>query len=327
MTQRMLITGGLGYIGGRLAQALAILPEVKVVLGTRTNQEPPDWLPNASVEITCWNDFKILRKGCEGVHTVLHLAAMNEIDSERDPVGALEINGIATARLLEAAKAENVKRFVYFSTAHVYSSPLVGDIDETICPRPSHPYATSHRAAEDLVLSAHDKGLLNGIVLRVSNSFGAPAHIGVNRWTLLVNDLCKQAANTGELRLRSPGLQRRDFITLTDVSRAAVHLLGLSREELNDGVFNVGGAWTPTVFEMAGLVASRCELVLGFRPKIIRPNPAASDAAHSLNYRINKLLATGFQLTKNHETEIDATLRMCAIFSTRDLIRDKFEQF
>lgn len=327
MTERMLITGGFGYIGGRLAQALAILPEVKVVIGTRTNQAPPDWLPNASVAITCWNDSKILRKACAGMHTVLHLAAMNEIDSVHDPVGALEINGVATARLLEAAKAESVPQFVYFSTAQVYGSPLVGYINETTYPRPRHPYATSHRAAEDLVLSAHDKGLLTGVVLRVSNSFGTPAHIGVNRWTLLVNDLCKQAANTGELRLRSSGLQKRDFITLTDVCRAVIHLLGLSREELNDGIFNVGGAWTPTVFEMAGLVASRCELVLGFRPKIIRPNPAPREVAHSLDYRINKLLATGFQLIRNHETEIDATLTMCARFTARDLIRDKFEQF
>ncbi len=311
MTERMLITGGFGYIGGRLAQALAILPEVKVVLGTRTNHAPPDWLPNASVATTSWNDFKILRKACEGVHTVLHLAAMNEIDSERDPVGALEINAVASARLLEAAKAENVQRFIYFSTAHVYSSPLVGDIDETSCPRPSHPYAISHRAAEDLVLSAHDKGLLNGIVLRVSNSFGAPAHVGVNRWTLLVNDLCKQAVNTGELRLRSSGLQKRDFITLTDVCRAAVHFSVLSREELNNGIFNVGGAWTPTVFEMAGLVANRCELVLGFRPKIIRPDPQANEISLPLDYRIDKLLGTGFRLTNNHEDEIDATLRMC----------------
>lgn len=318
MTQRMLITGGLGYIGGRLAQALAILPEVKVVLGTRTNQEPPYWLPNASVEITCWNDLQSLRKACAGVDTILHLAAMNEIDSERDPVGALEINGVATARLLEAAKAENVKRFVYFSTAHVYSSPLVGCIDETTCPLPRHPYSTSHRAAEDLVLTAHDKGLLTGVVLRVSNSFGAPAHIEVNRWTLLVNDLCKQAANTGELQLRSSGLQKRDFITLTDVCRAVVHLLGLSREELNDGIFNIGGAWTPTVFEMAGLVASRCELVLGFLPKIVKPDPDPTNRTHFLDYRINKLLATGFELVRNHEAEIDATLTMCASFSGLD---------
>ena len=317
MTQRMLITGGFGYIGGRLAQELAVQPDVETLLGTRTAQAPPDWLHNASVAITCWDDLQSLRKACAGADTVLHLAAMNEIDSERDPVGALEINGVATARLLEAAKAENVKRFVYFSTAHVYSSPLVGCIDETTCSRPRHPYSTSHRAAEDLVLTVHDKGLLTGVVMRVSNSFGAPAHIGVNRWTLLVNDLCKQAVNTGKLRLRSSGLQKRDFITLTDVCRAAAHLLGLSREKLNDGIFNVGGAWNPTVLEMATLVKKRCKLVLGFSPEIMRPDPQSDEMSLPLDYRIDKLLSTGFHLTSNHEEEIDATLRMCFSYMKR----------
>lgn len=312
MTRRILVTGGFGYVGGRVAQALSTQPNTHVVLGSRFRKESPEWLTSASVVVTPWNEPERLRRACSGVETVLHLAAMNEIEAARDPVGALEANGIATARLLEAAKAEKVGRFVYFSTAHVYGTPLAGRIDETTCPRPIHPYATSHRAAEDVVLAAHDTGALIGLVLRLSNSIGAPADSEVNRWTLLVNDLCRQAVTTGQLVLRSAGLQRRDFVTLTDVGRAVVHLIGLPREAVGHGIFNIGGAWAPTVLEMAHLVANRSQVILGCFPKIQQPDSALDENSQPLDYRINKLLESGFRLAGDHEAEIDATLMMCS---------------
>lgn len=309
--RRVLITGGFGYVGGRIAQALAALPDTHVVLGSRRAQEKPEWLPTASLVVTPWDGPERLRQACSGVDTVIHLAAMNEIEAARDPVGALEANGVATARLLEAAKGSKVERFIYLSTAHVYGAPLVGRIDETTCPRPVHPYATSHRAAEDVVLAAHDTGALNGIVARLSNSFGAPTHPAVDRWTLLVNDLCRQAVTTGQLSLRSAGLQRRDFVTLTDVGRAIVHFVGLPREATGDGIFNLGGAWVPTVLEMAQLVAARSKAVLGFPVEIKRPEPGPGEVSQPLDYRLDKLLRTGFRLVSNHEAEIDATLALC----------------
>lgn len=318
MKRRILITGGFGYIGGRVAQTLARLPDTHVVLGSRLPHSRPTWLPAAETVTTPWRDLGQLRKACSGIDTILHLAAMNENDAALDPVGALEMNAVATARLLEAAKAETVDRFVYLSTAHVYGTPLVGRIDETTCPRPTHPYATSHRAAEDVVLAAHEAGILIGLVLRLSNSFGAPVHSATNRWTLLVNDLCRQATTAGKLMLRSSGLQRRDFITLTDVSGAIAHLTRLPPNVLGDGIFNVGGEWAPTIIEMAVLVAKRCEVVLGFRPEISRPDPSISEGTQTLDYRIDRLKTSGFLHEKNIDAEIDATLLFCRqVFSSQ----------
>lgn len=311
MKNNILITGGFGYVGGRVAQRLAKLPDTNVILGSRTPQGPPKWLPSASTILTPWSEPQQLHCACEGVDTVLHFAAMNENDAAKDPVGALQINGIGTVNLLNAARAENVKRFIYLSTAHVYGAPLAGDIDEMTCPRPSHPYATSHRAAEDVVLAAKDKGDIEGLVLRLSNSFGAPAHSNVNRWTLLVNDLCRQAVTNKELILHSAGTQKRDFITLADVSRSIENFVGLSEEKLDNGIFNVGGAWSLSVFEMTQLVAQRCEVTLGFLPEIVRPEPLGKERGEHLNYKIGKLVATGFTLENNHEAEIDATLKLC----------------
>lgn len=311
MIHKILITGGLGYVGGRVAKMLAARSDLHLVLGSRQAHKSPTWLPDVAVVRMDWASLGSLMAACDGIDTVLHLAAMNEIDCIRDPAAALEANGVNSVRLLEAAKARGVGRFVYLSTAHVYGAPLAGRIDESISPRPSHPYATSHRAAEDVVLAAHDDGKLTGFVLRLSNGFGAPTHPDVNRWTLLVNDLCRQAVTNRRLVLRSAGLQRRDFVTLHDVGRAFCHVIDMPKEMVGNGIFNVGGSWALRVIDMAELVRARCSAVLGFTPEIICPNPDASEVVLELDYCIDKLLATGFALTGNPVQEIDATLRLC----------------
>lgn len=309
--RKVLITGGLGYVGARVAQALSTRSDLDIVLGSRLLQGSPAWLPSAQVVAMDWCSLQSLLDACNGVDVVLHLAAMNEIDCARDPVGALESNGVYSVRLLEAAKQNKVSRFIYLSTAHVYVAPLAGRIDENMLPRPRHPYATSHRAAEDAVLAAHDEEKLIGLVLRLSNGFGAPAHPDVNRWSLLVNDLCRQAVTQHSLTLRSAGLQRRDFVTLQDVGRAFSHVLDLGRKQVGNGVFNIGGAWAPRVIDMVELIQERCLAVLGFTPDIIRPEPGAGEVTMELDFRIDRLLSSGFELSGNAAAEIEATLLLC----------------
>lgn len=309
--RKVLITGGMGYVGARVAQELSGRGDLDIVLGSRNTQNSPIWLPHATIVGMDWFSQQSLSDACLGVDVILHLAAMNEIDCAHDPVGALEANGIYSVRLLEAAKLQKVSRFVYLSTAHVYGMPLAGRIDETVLPRPRHPYATSHRAAEDAVLAAHDDGKITGLVLRLSNGFGAPAHPDVNRWTLLVNDLCRQAVLERSLTLRSAGLQRRDFVTLYDVGRAFSHVMDLTKEQVGNGVFNIGGAWAPRVIDIVELIQARCSTILGFTPNIIRPVLGVDEVTLDLDFRIDKLLASGFELSGIVEDEIDATLLLC----------------
>ena len=310
--QRVLVTGGLGYVGSRLAQYLVRAARVPVLLGTRRRPDSLPWLPQATVVEMDWRSEQSLLEACRSADAIVHLAGMNAAECEADPVGALEFNALATARLARAAVASGIRRFVYVSTAHVYGSPLRGVITESSVPANLHPYATTHRAAEDPVRFLQQQRALEGIVVRLSNSFGVPAHPAVNCWVLLVNDLCRQAVEHGELVLKSPGLQRRDFITLTDVCRAVEHLLQLDSAAIADGLFNLGGAWAPTVIEMAERIARCWELVSGNRPQISRPLPAVHEYGDLLEYRIDKLLRTGFYLRGDADAEITATLRYCS---------------
>ncbi|HIC70039.1 MAG TPA: SDR family oxidoreductase, partial [Candidatus Latescibacteria bacterium] len=263
---RVLITGGFGYLGGRLALFLAEQAEYDILLGGRSPVRSVDWLPQATPVQTDWQSVPSLERICAGVDAVVHLSGMNAQDCAADPAAALEVNGGHTAKLLRAADRQGVKRFIYLSSAHVYGSPLQGTITEDTHRDAMHPYATSCLAGEDEVRAAQVRGDVEGVVIRLSNGYGAPVHVEADCWTLLVNDLCRQAATAGRMELRSSGLQRRDFIPLEDACRAIDHLLQLRPHDLGQVFFNLGGQWAPTVWDMACLVQQRCEVVLSVQP-------------------------------------------------------------
>lgn len=316
MSGKTLITGGLGYVGGRVALELFKDKALTLRLGTRRSpSELPSWVKGIKTVPLDISSDESVEQACKGVRTIVHLAAMNENECVKDPQAALAVNTAGTLRVLQCGQAAGVERFIYLSTAHVYASPLAGVITEESVPRPIHPYAITHKAAEDFVLAAHDTRKLTGIVLRLSNGFGAPADPDVDRWTLLVNDLARQAVLTRKLVLRSSGLSQRDFITLEDVCAAMVHFIALPARNCGNGLFNLGGEASMSVLAMAERISGRCEAVLGFRPVIERPAPSAQESSGegqgALDYRIDKLKSTGFMLKGRFDEELDATLRLC----------------
>jgi UDP-glucose 4-epimerase len=305
----ILITGGQGYIGGRLCRFISESCKHSVRRISRSTQLS-DTI-SAPIIVPNWEREDFLRACCEGVDVIVHLAAMNAPDCEANPAEALVVNTLATVRLLEAAKKEKVRRFVYLSTAHVYGSPMAGCISETTWPQPSNPYATSHRAAEDVIIAADQGGQIEGIVLRLSNAFGAPVDLVANCWNLIFNDLCRQSATGETLILHSSGLQRRDFVPLTDVCRAIMHVAELSLDSTTPRLFNVGGNWAPTVWEVANLIADRFEVRSGRRPSLVRVEPRAGEIATDFVYQAQRLYATGFRLITDQIEELDALLEFC----------------
>ena len=308
---RILITGGFGFVGGRLAVHLAQAGH-QIVLGSRKAYCQPDWLPQAEVEQIKWEDAAALGRSCNGVDVVIQAAGMNAQDCLADPATALTVNGVSTARLVTAASRSNVQRFIYISTAHVYGNPLAGTITEETCPRNFHPYATSHLAGDHAVLSAHQRGTIRGNVLRLSNAFGAPAHKDVNCWMLLVNDLCRQAVLARKLVLQTSGLQQRDFVGLSEVCRAVAHLTVGHDEYMQGGIFNVGTGVSRSVFAMAQLIQERCIRVLGFEPALLRAETGLDEQHPMLSYQTGHLAALGIAPEGLDSTvEIDNLLRFC----------------
>ena len=299
---RVVVTGGFGYVGGRLVQAL-LAENCNVGVSTRRTQ---DQLPPWAKDRVQWG--RDLDELCAGADTVIHLAAPNETLAAATPERAIHDTVQLTDQALAAARKAGVGRFVYFSTVHVYGR-LAGHITEQTPTAPVHPYAVAHLQSEHRVRDTAGDNL-QALVLRLSNGFGAPADPGADRWTLLVNDLCRQAVCEGSLTLNSSGLQWRDFIPLSDVTRALTFLLK-SPQSAPCETINLCRGSSLTVGQMARLILDRARLLIDPEmPLHINTSEAGPDTP-ALEIDNQRLLQTGFQLKAPLEQEIDGLLRFC----------------
>jgi UDP-glucose 4-epimerase len=308
LMKNILITGAFGYVGGRVSKFLAETQKYQLFLTSRKNRALPNWATNSHlVSYSLENNHNII-KSLPQIDTIVHFASINELICAKSPELAVELNTMASFRFIQNAIGASVKRFIYFSTAHVYGAPLKGVFNEDCLTRPTHPYAYTHRAVEDYVAAAHDQGQMDGISVRLTNSIGAPIEKEVDRWMLLVSDLCKQVIIEGRLVLKSFGSQKRGFIGLGDVCRGVDHLISM-KDCLGNGIFNLGGDFTVSIYDMACLISKRASLLFGKEFPVIRPQGV--DEEWELDYSSKKLAATGFTPEGCIEKEIDELLLFC----------------
>lgn len=308
--KRILITGAFGYLGGRLAQKLSAQKGYEVIMASSREQIESNGF--SCVQLF-WKQPEQLYEICNGVDIIIHAAGMNAEESIQNPEKAIEVNALYTMYLMQAAIKQKVKRFIYFSSAHIYNNPLEGFINEDTCPRTLHPYATSHRAGEDVIKFAHSIKQIEGIVIRMSNSFGPPVNVEANCWKLFVNDLCLQGIRSGVMILKSNVQQQRNFIALSEVTRAVSHLMEIPSIKLGNGVFNLGSNWNPSLYEMAQKIQ---QVFTQFdRPvRIVSLQPETQNySSIKLKYSIDKIINSGFQpLQENFiDEELHALISFC----------------
>ena len=312
-SKKVVITGGIGYVGGRLATHLAgAAPELSLRLLTRRAKESlPEWARKFDVVQTPTLEQAGLAEAVEGADTVIHLAAANEIVCQRDPELAMEINATGTLRLLEACREKGVGRFIYMSTFHVYGATSSDVITEDMATSPTHPYAITHRVAEDFVNAYRVNHGMATLSLRLSNGYGYPADPDIDRWTLVFNDFCRQAIAQGQIKLASKGTQFRDFQSMTDVGRGVHHFLALPNEEWKDGLFNFGGDCLMSIIQAAERVAEEFQTYSGREIPVITGESEDRRGASPVVFSIDKLKKTGFSPVGNMAEEIQRTFAVC----------------
>ena len=306
---RILITGGLGYVGGRLARRLS--EEHEVWVSSRKPVTEDILRLHGNVRRI---DHALLFDAAtfpSAIDAVIHLAALNEIDSVKFPSDAIRVNIDETRIILENSISKKVDQFIYFSTAHIYGAPLEGTITEESLPQPVHPYAITHRAAEDYIVAAAKHKRIKGTVLRLSNSFGTPVSAHVNRWTLLANDLCRQAVEKGTITLRSNGCQYRDFICLADVEEVMAKML-TNPQPLKHIIYNLGSGISMRVMDMADSIIQTAVTVLKKNISLDLPAESLPTDEPSLSYSISRLLDEGYHIPNDVNIELERLLQFCS---------------
>lgn len=305
---KILVTGAFGYLGGRISFHFSQLGH-EIIMASRTKKQKPDWLCRGKVITIDWDNIYSLRDACKDVNLVIHTAGINSEESAKNPELAYKINAIGTRELFKAAQFSDVNRFVYISTAHVYSAPLVGSISEVLPTTNNHPYATSNLDGEKFILIESQKKI-KSIVLRLSNAFGAPIFKEAGCWSLLANDLCRQVAISRKIILNSSGQQMRNFIPISDIMQGLEKLLFTSLNH-NNYIFNLGSDLNMSVYDFSEIVAKVAHKNLGYLPVIIRKKNT-----HQLNnlpftYEIGKIKELGYLPKNLIENEINDTINFC----------------
>lgn len=297
------ITGAGGYVGGRLldefaATGVTVLP----VVGTAR-----PWLPTNQRVADLTGDLADLVAAFEGAEAVVHLAGANEVTFASDPDSALSTTIVAGRHVGEAAHRAGVVRTVFLSTVHVYGAAMAPGavLDEHTLPAPTAAYAVARLAVEHMLAAVCDEL----VVLRLTNAVGAPADDRVDRWSLVANDLCRQATEDGVLRLRSSGLQWRDFCALSDACRWIAR--SCDPYAVRSGTYNAGSGQPTTVLDLAITVQRRAQERLG-RPVPLQV-PEYSGLA-PLPYRVDVTSAQAVGLTcqRSLDDAVEETLTFCA---------------
>ena len=171
---KLLITGGTGFIGSRLALASRQLGHESVVAG-QVNTEPERArlreleAAGVSVEQGPLQDAAYARRIAAGCQVVIHLAAaQHEANVADDYFFDVNVNGTRT--LIEACRQAHVGRFVYGSTIGVYGEYRGEPLDELTLPQPLNVYGRSKLAAEELVRSYAERLPIS--IVRISETYG-----------------------------------------------------------------------------------------------------------------------------------------------------------
>lgn len=316
---RFLLLGGAGYLGGRLAKHLKVEGHEVHITTRRPPSEVPSWMCADRIIQLDPSLKPALEPLLEGVDILIHLAAPDQEAAQRCPAETVRFGAETTWNVLDAvASAGASVAVLYLSTYHVYGRNLHGIVTEETPAVPMHPYALSKRFAEETVQLFRQRLGVKALCIRLSNAFGTPLGPEISQWSLVFNDLCRQAATLRALKLRSAGVQKRNFVTMADSVRAleflAVHQDGWP----DDGVIHLGSTICLSIREVAEIVAGRTQEVLGFRPDIQAPGLNPAERPSDLTFSVERLSRLGFQWCNELQREVDLTLRLCAAVSGRN---------
>jgi UDP-glucose 4-epimerase len=257
--KRILITGGLGFIGSTLAREL-VAHDAKVTLidslipeygGNRANIEGIE--DRVEVHVSDVRDEHSLREHVRGRDVIFNLAGQtSHLDSMVDPYTDLEINCRAQLSILEACRHNNPDaKVVFASTRQLYGRPRYLPVDEQHPVAPVDVNGINKAAGEWYHLVYGDVYDIPVVVLRLTNTYGPRMRVRDARQTFLGYWL-RLVVQGDELVIWGDGEQRRDFNYVDDAVRA--FLLVAARDEANGQIFNLGDGHHVSLRELADLV-------------------------------------------------------------------------
>jgi UDP-glucose 4-epimerase len=276
----VLVTGGAGFIGSHLVEALLSRGDVVVVVddfssGSKNNLPASDRLRVIKFQLGL--DFPP-DIGKSTFDAVVHLAGLPSVSASWErPTEAHERNLTTTISLVGLCCQLKIPRFVFASSAAVYGLPLTLPIPETAHCRPLSPYGLQKLAGEKyLELFCGQKGL-SGIALRLFNVYG-PRQQPDSAYSGVISIFAEAFKKKKPLKLYGDGKQTRDFVFVSDVVDAICASLDVPMPGGHSLTLNIGTGIRSSLLDV--IAALRCSF-LERAPNVIHAEAQAGDIPHS----------------------------------------------
>ncbi len=270
MSRLVLVTGGAGFIGSHVCEAL-------VVRGTRVRVLDDFSTGNAANLARIWREIEVIEGSLEspgavgravmGATEIVHLAARSSV---AESIGARElyerVNVGGTCTLFAAATAAKVRRVVFAASSSAYGDHAAPH-EESLEPRPMSPYAATKVAGERMVRELAEAGGVDAVSLRFFNVYGMRQDPN-SAYAAVIARFTSRIAAGQPVTIFGDGLQTRDFIDVRDTAQAVLAALDAGRP-LGGAVLNVGTGRAVSIATLARLVGA----VLG-KPVATEHQPA-----------------------------------------------------
>jgi UDP-glucose 4-epimerase len=269
--QTILVTGGAGFIGGHLVDALLADNDVQVLddLSSGRRERVPDGATLIGGDV---RNRAIVERAMAGVDLVYHLAAVVDVArSVEAPGESHAVNVEGTLNVLEAAR-ETGARVVLASSAAIYGAAESIPITEDEPPAPESPYGLEKLTVDRYAAMYHDLYDVPTVRIRPFNAYG-PGQSG-GAYSGVISIFMEQALAGEPITVEGDGTQTRDFVHVSDL----VHAFRLAGVTDHVGAaFNVGTGRSVSIRELAELV----KRVTGSSSEIVHTDPREGDIEHS----------------------------------------------
>lgn len=282
----VLVTGGAGFIGSHIVDALAADNEVRVLddLSTGTPRYVPDDVTLIEGDVC---DSDALARATEDVDLIYHEAAIvsvtETVDSPRETTGT---NVDGTLAVMERARLHDA-RVVLASSAAIYGHPDEVPITETAPTDPVSPYGVQKLALDQYAILYEELYDLPTVVLRYFNAYG-PRQQGP--YSGVITTFLEQARADDPITIDGDGEQTRDFVHVDDVVQA--NLLAGTTEHVGEA-YNVGTGKRTSIRELAETIRA----VTDSKSSIVHRDARPGDVRHSTADLTNATQELGFEPT------------------------------
>jgi UDP-glucose 4-epimerase len=300
--KKVIVTGGLGFIGSHLVGALVEKNDVTVIDDRSTGKaENIDHLGDTGPQVIDGDVAALnLPEIFDGYDYVFHLAALPSVQRSIDkPLMSNQSNATGTLKVLIAANESGVKKVIYASSSSVYGDTAELPKREDMCLAPKSPYAVTKATGELYSTVFHQVYGLSTVSLRYFNVFG-PRQDPYSQYAAVIPKFIMAILSDRSPTVYGDGGQSRDFTFVKHVVAANIRAC----ESSETGTFNIACGRSITLNELIAMLSE----ITGKKttPTYVAPRPG--DVRHSLA-DISKARLFGYAPRSNFKKELEETVR------------------